>query len=150
MAENETNSRNYQHCRSITTYCEKDTNKLGQVTNISRSTEFSFFFKYIFWRNLNPQTTTFGWNRSELKKLPTLSIRYQHIMKNVLTILPMMPTFPTIQDLLSSLDLYFWRNFKILKPINNSVWMKMKPTQKVTNFASQLPTYYDKGTNMLG
>ena len=26
----------------------------------------------------------------------------------------------------------------------------MKPTQKVTNISSQLPTYCDKGTNILG
>ena len=26
----------------------------------------------------------------------------------------------------------------------------MKSTQKVTNTASQLPTYFDKGTNILG
>ena len=28
--------------------------------------------------------------------------------------------------------------------------MKMKSTQKVTNTASQLPAYFDKGTNNLG
>ena len=31
-----------------------------------------------------------------------------------------------------------------------SVWLKMKLIQKRTNIFSQLPTYYDKGTNNLG
>ena len=39
---------------------------------------------------------------------------------------------------------------KILKPTNKSVWLKMKPTQEVTNIAGQLPTYCLKGTNKLG
>ena len=48
----------------LPTYCEKSTNKLGEVTNISRNTGFTFFFNYIFFEELlafpNPQTTTFG------------------------------------------------------------------------------------------
>ena len=36
------------------------------------------------------------------------------------------------------------------KSTNKSVWLKMKSTQKVTNIASQLPTYCDKGTTKLG
>ena len=36
------------------------------------------------------------------------------------------------------------------KLTNKSVWLKMKPTQKVFNIVSHLPTYYDKGTNKLG
>ena len=39
---------------------------------------------------------------------------------------------------------------EILKPTNKSVQLKMKSTQKVTNTATQLPTYYHKGTNILG
>ena len=39
---------------------------------------------------------------------------------------------------------------KILTITKKSVWLKMKQTQKVTNIASQLPTYCDKGTNKLG
>ena len=35
------------------------------------------------------------------------------------------------------------------KTKNKSVWLKMKATQKVTNIASQLLTYCDKGTNKL-
>ena len=39
---------------------------------------------------------------------------------------------------------------KILKSTNKSTSLKMESTQKVTNTASQLPIYYDKGTNILG
>ena len=44
----------------------------------------------------------------------------------------------------------FARIIKIIKSTNNSVWLKIKPTQKGTNIISQLPTYCDKCTNNLG
>ena len=37
-----------------------------------------------------------------------------------------------------------------MKPTNKSVLLKMKSTKKVINTDIQLPTYYDKGTNILG
>ena len=39
---------------------------------------------------------------------------------------------------------------KFPNPQKKRVWLKMQSTQKVTNIASQLLTYYDKGTNKLG
>ena len=54
---------------------------------------------------------------------------------------------------LFSFTSYWYRekkNTKWSKSIDKSVWLKMKLIQKVTNIASQLPTYYNKGTNNLG
>ena len=48
----------------LPTYCDKVTNKLGQVTNISRNTIFAYFFKSMFLEELlnssNPQITALG------------------------------------------------------------------------------------------
>ena len=48
----------------LPTYCDKDTNKLGQVTNISSNARFTLFFKSMFLNKLlkfsNPQIRVFG------------------------------------------------------------------------------------------
>ena len=78
-------------------YYDKGTNKLGQITNISRNTGFAFFFKSIFLEELlkfpRPWIITFCWNRHEPKKLQILSISYQHIMIKKLTNFAKLPTY---------------------------------------------------------
>ena len=48
----------------LPTFCDKHTNNVDQVTNISCNTRFALFFKSIFLYELlkfsNPQTRAFG------------------------------------------------------------------------------------------
>ena len=74
----------------LSTYCDKGTNNLGQVTNIC-DTRFAYFIKSMFLYEL----------------------------------------------------------LKFSRCTNKSVWIKMKPTKKVTNIASQFRTYFDQGANNL-
>ena len=127
---------------------------MARVINISKNTRFAYFFKSMFFEELlkfpNPQTITFGWNVSELKTLPTLLVSYYHIVIKVLRIWAKLLTHYAVLDLFVIQIYVFVRITKILKPTNKSVWLKMKPTQKVTNIVSKLPTYFDKGINNLG
>ena len=45
--------------------------------------------------------------------------------------------------------IFLYELLKFSKSIKESVWLKIKLTKKVTNIASQLPIYYDQGTNNL-
>ena len=98
----------------------------------------------------NPQITVFDWKWSQLKKVQSMSVSYQYIVIKVPTNWAKLPTNPGTLDLLTYLNLFFRRIIKIIKSTNNSVWLKMKPTQKCTNIVSQLPLYGDKGANKLG
>ena len=84
MVENEFNSKSYQLAGQLPTYCDEDTNNLGQITNISYNTRFAMFFKsmflYKFLKSSNPQTRAFTWKWSQFKKLQALRVSYQHIM----------------------------------------------------------------------
>ena len=69
----------------LPTYCDKITNNLGQVINISYNIRFTLFFKSIFLYELlkfsNLQTKALGWKWIQVKKLPTLLDSYQYIVK---------------------------------------------------------------------
>ena len=61
-----------------------------------------------------------------------------------------LPTYLGTVDLLTSSNYIFGGIITHPKPTNNNFCLKTKLTQNVTNIDSQLPTYYDEGTNNLG
>ena len=153
MIENEATKKITNNASQLPTYCDQSTNNLGHVTNRSCNTRFTFFFKSLCLNELlkfsNLQTSAIGWKWSQLKKLPTLSVSYQHIVIKIPTNWATFPSDLAILDLFVLQIYVFVRIIKFLKSTNKSVWLKMKSTKKVTNIANQLPTYSDKCTNNL-
>ena len=88
----------------LPTYYNKITNIFGKVTNTSYNTRFTLNFKSILYyeliKFLNPQIRAFSRKWSQLKKLLTLSLSYQHILIKVLTFWAKLPTYRVILDLL--------------------------------------------------
>ena len=74
-------------------------------------------------------------------------VSYQQIMIKVPTNLAKLPTYTGTQDLLSSSNLHFWRNYWNSQTHKQHFWLKSKRTEKVTNIVCQLLTYFDKRIN---
>ena len=99
----------------LPTYCDKGTKNMGQVTNKTCNTRFTLFFKTMFFYELikfsNLQPRVFGSKWRQIKKLPTLLVRYQYIVIKVPTIWARLPIFLATLDLLCSSNLYFCTNY---------------------------------------
>ena len=104
------------------------------------------FLKYMFLYKLlklsNPQIIAFGWKWSQLKKVPTLSVSYQHIVIKVPTNWAKLPTYLGILNLLTSWNPHFWRNYYSFKTHKQQLLVELK-----TNSNSY--QYWQSVTNIL-
>ena len=76
-------------------------------------------------------------------------VSYQQVVIKVPTNRAKLPTYPGTQNLFSSLNLRFLRNYWNSQTHKQHFLLKSKWTEKVTNIVCSLPTYFHKGTNNL-
>ena len=102
----------------------------AKLPTYSAILDLLLFFKYMFlYKSLklsNPQIIAFGWKWSQLKKVPTLSVSYQHIVINVLTNWAKLPTYTGTLNLLTSSNIYFWKNYYSSKTHKQQLFVEIK------------------------
>ena len=109
---------------------------MNQIINKFRNTKFVFFFKFMLLEEmiklLKPTNKSIWLKIKSTKKLPILSVSYQHIVNNISTI------WTRILSYLGILDLFiFFKSMslgiiiKVLKSTNKIIWLKIMPNKKL-------------------